>query len=152
MVMGWPYDSFDCLLFPLCQPFPSSPSSGQVEDMLNETRYSNYVHTGQLETHIALPDFLKLFLNHRPVKGEDTAQLEKVFKVISKERMQDQHEVPDVNRNQLINFLKNNGEFFKDKDFHQHVKPLFSSGSGSVEKVEEEHNEFFHLPEELSYR
>ena len=30
---------------------------------------------------IDLQDFLRLFLNHRPARGEDTAQLEKVFKV-----------------------------------------------------------------------
>ena len=50
-------------------------------------------------------------------------------------------------RQQLISFLKNHGEFFKDRDFHQHVKMLFS-GAEDV-KEEEEHNEFFHIPEQV---
>ena len=76
---------------------------------------------------IGLEDFLRLFLNHRPARGEDTAQLEKVFKVkllfiktfqsiyylplfdvkqlqrpilkvIGKEQMEDPNEVPDISR------------------------------------------------------
>ena len=50
-------------------------------------------------------------------------------------------------RQQLISFLKNHGEFFKDRDFHQHVKMLFSGGEPVGE--EEEHNEFFHIPEQV---
>ena len=52
-----------------------------------------------------------------------------------------------LTREQLISFLKNHGEFFKDRDFHQHVKMLFSGGEAVGE--EEEHNEFFHIPEQV---
>ena len=55
--------------------------------------------------------------------------------------------VRTICRQQLISFLKNHGEFFKDRDFHQHVKMLFS-GAEDV-KEEEEHNEFFHIPEQV---
>ena len=34
-----------------------------------------------ISAQIGLQEFLRLFLNHRPARGEDTAQLEKVFKV-----------------------------------------------------------------------
>ena len=44
--------------------------------------------------------------------------------------------------------MKNHGEFFKDRDFHQHVKMLFSGGSEPAGE-EEEHNEFFHIPEQV---
>merc|ERR1712105_390999 len=97
-----------------------------------------------------MQDFLRLFLNHRPARGEDTAQLEKVFKVIGKDQMEDPSEVPDISRQQLISFLKNHGEFFKDRDFHQHIKILFS-GTEPVGE-EEEHNEFFHIPEQVTYK
>jgi len=56
----------------------------------------------------------------------------------------------EKSRQQLISFLKNHGEFFKDRDFHQHVKMLFS-GAEDV-KEEEEHNEFFHIPEQVTYK
>ena len=122
---------------------------------MNEIKYSNYVNTGQLETEIVLEDFFKLFLNHKPARGEDISELEKVFKIIGKDSNEDHNSVPNINRSNLIDFLKTRGDGFKEKDFNQYVKPLFTSNysntSGEVD-TEEDHNEFFHIPEELSYK
>ena len=135
----------------LCRALGFFPTEKEIEDMVNETKYSGYVTSGQLETQIALQEFLHLFLNHRPAKGEDTVQLEKVFKVMGSEQVEEPGHVPTVTRDQFVNFLKNHGEFFKDRDFQQFVKPLFSSGADTAEE-EESHNEFHHIPEELTYR
>ena len=62
-----------------------------VFDQPNAKRCNNHLYTLTIPNsptphqppchQIGLQDFLRLFLNHRPARGEDTAQLEKVFKV-----------------------------------------------------------------------
>ena len=138
----------------VCRALGFYPTEREIEDMMNEIKYSNYVNTGQLETDIVLEDFLQLFLNHKPVKGEDISELEKVFKIIGKNNNEDQNTVPNINRHNLIDFLKSRGDTFKEKDFNQYVKPLFTSNYSNTprEDVQEEHNEFYHIPEEISYK
>ena len=73
-----------------------------------------------ISAQIGLQEFLRLFLNHRPARGEDTAQLEKVFKVqfsflentkradiqvIGKEQIEDPSEVPTISRFAIINIV-----------------------------------------------
>ena len=74
-----------------------------------------------------LEDFLPLFCNHKPARGDDIADLKKVFKIIGKDSNEDPNTIPDINREDLIEFLKSGGDVFKEKDFNQFLTPLFTS-------------------------
>ena len=63
-------------------------------------------------------------MNHKSTKGEEITELRKVFKIIGKSE-EDPSSIPKIDREELINFLKSRGEAFKDKDFKNHVTPLF---------------------------
>ena len=43
------------------------PSEEEVSNMVTEVKYSKFMETGMLEEEIALNDFIKLYINHRPV-------------------------------------------------------------------------------------
>ena len=49
-----------------------------------------------------------LFINHKPVRGEDISELKKVFKIIGKEKEKEDEELT-VSRSELINFLRSRG-------------------------------------------
>ena len=82
------------------------------------------------------------------MKGEDISELKKVFKIIGKET-ENQDEIPSINKNDFINFLKTRGEMFKEKDFINFVKPLFDK-NGSQEEAGEA-DEDFNISENISY-
>jgi hypothetical protein len=58
------------------------PSEKEVEDMLNEVKYARFTATGDLSTEIGLVDFIKLYVNHRPVFGIGKDQLDEAFHTI----------------------------------------------------------------------
>ena len=112
-------------------------------------KYSDYVKTGKLRVDVGLEECLKLFLNHKPVKGEDISELKKVFKIIGKqtEKEEDPH---TISRTQFINFLRARGEIFKEKDFINSVRPLFDQ-KGSQEKSVDDDEYYNIAEEEISY-
>ena len=126
------------------------PTDKEIEDMSNEVKYSDYVNTGKLRTDLGLEECLKLFINHKPSKGEDISELKKVFKIIGKET-EKQEETPSINRNDFINFLKTRGEVFKEKDFLNYVKPLFDKKGSQEETAGAENEEDFSIYENISY-
>ncbi|XP_077604081.1 cilia- and flagella-associated protein 251 [Crocuta crocuta] len=58
------------------------PSEEKIEDMFNEVRFSEYVDTGKLIDKINLPDFFKVYLNHRPPFGNTTRGIQDSFNVL----------------------------------------------------------------------
>jgi hypothetical protein len=45
------------------------PTEMEVKNMIDEVRYSVLTEEGQHKSHITREDFIKLFVNHRPVYG-----------------------------------------------------------------------------------
>ena len=97
-------------------------------------RYTDYVNSGKLQTEICLDEFLKLFMNHKSTKGEEITELRKVFKIIGKPS-EDPSSIPTIDREDFISFLKSKGEAFKEKDFKNHVMPLFQKNL-SIDKTD----------------
>lgn len=50
--------------------------------MFNEIRFSEYVDTGKLIDEINLPDFFKVYLNHRPPFGNTMSGIQQSFDVL----------------------------------------------------------------------
>nr|XP_060468195.1 cilia- and flagella-associated protein 251 isoform X4 [Panthera onca] len=58
------------------------PSEEKIEDMFNEIRFSEYVDTGKLVDKINLPDFFKVYLNHRPPFGNTMRGIQHSFDIL----------------------------------------------------------------------
>ncbi|XP_039735308.1 cilia- and flagella-associated protein 251 isoform X1 [Pteropus medius] len=58
------------------------PSEEKIEDMFNEIRFSEYVDSGEIVDKINLPDFLKVYLNHRPPFGNTMYAIERSFNIL----------------------------------------------------------------------
>lgn len=50
--------------------------------MFNEIKFGEYVDTGKLVDKINLPDFLKVYINHRPPFGNTMSGIRHSFEVL----------------------------------------------------------------------
>ena len=115
-------------------------------------KYVDYVNTGKLRTDIGLEEFLKLFINHKPSKGEEITELRKVFKIKGKSH-EDPSSIPPISREAFINFLKTRGEAFKEKDFNSYIKPLFEEKTSAegAELAVEDNKDNYNIEVDISY-
>ncbi|NXM91497.1 CF251 protein, partial [Oenanthe oenanthe] len=58
------------------------PSEEEIEEMINEVKFSKYVDTGEEVTEINLEDFIKLYINHRPALGLSMKTIQQAFQVL----------------------------------------------------------------------
>ncbi|NXQ43303.1 CF251 protein, partial [Catharus fuscescens] len=58
------------------------PSEEEIEEMINEVKFSKYVDTGEEVTKINLDDFIKLYINHRPALDLSMKTIQKAFQVL----------------------------------------------------------------------
>ncbi|NXC42401.1 CF251 protein, partial [Penelope pileata] len=58
------------------------PSEEEIEEMINEVKFSEYVDTGEQVTKINLGDFIKLYTNHRPAFGLSMKMIRQAFQVL----------------------------------------------------------------------
>ena len=56
------------------------PTEMEVNNMREEVRFSHYSETGEPREEIKIEDFIKLFVNHRPVYGIGKNDIEQAFK------------------------------------------------------------------------
>ncbi len=49
--------------------------------MENEVKYSKYAETGQFTSRVTFDEFLKYYVNHRPVYGVEAEDIEKALEV-----------------------------------------------------------------------
>ncbi|NWW18104.1 CF251 protein, partial [Falcunculus frontatus] len=58
------------------------PSEEEIEEMINEVKFSKYADTGEQVTKINLGDFIKLYVNHRPALGLSMKTIQRAFQVL----------------------------------------------------------------------
>jgi len=59
------------------------PSESEALNMVNELKYSEFTSKGLVKDQCSLEEFVKLFVNHRPVFGVDKQGLEAAFKLLA---------------------------------------------------------------------
>lgn len=74
--------------------------------MFNEIKFSEYVDTGRLIDKINLPDFLKVYLNHRPPFGNTLAGIQNSFNVLGFTNSQGEKA---IRREDFLNLLLTKG-------------------------------------------
>ncbi len=55
------------------------PTEQEIQNMIDEVRYSNFTETGQKVTSFDLDTFVRLFVNHRPVYAVGMPHIEQAF-------------------------------------------------------------------------
>ncbi|XP_048370489.1 cilia- and flagella-associated protein 251 [Sphaerodactylus townsendi] len=97
------------------------PSEEQVESMLNEVKFGDYLETGKQATEIDLGDFIKLYINHRPAFGLSTKEIEAAFRVLGYE---DENQEPSMGRDDLLLWLQQKGEHFTEEELAECLTTL----------------------------
>ncbi|XP_053224777.1 cilia- and flagella-associated protein 251 [Podarcis raffonei] len=100
------------------------PSEEQIEDMLNEVKFSEYLETGMQVTDINLGDFIKLYVNHRPAFGLSLKEIENAFQVLGYEN--ENSEVA-ISRDELLLLLQQRGEHFTEEELAECLTTLLGA-------------------------
>ncbi|XP_076843192.1 cilia- and flagella-associated protein 251 isoform X2 [Brachyhypopomus gauderio] len=99
------------------------PTEQQLEDMQNEVKFSRYAETGNYVTHVDLQEFIKLFVNHRPVCGTSWKELCKAFQVLG--AAEDGWAV--ITREDLLELLQTRGERMTEEELGECFTTLLGS-------------------------
>lgn len=130
------------------------PSEEKIEDMFNEIRFSEYVDTGEIIDKINLPDFLKIYLNHRPPFGNTMHNIQKSFDILGYTNSKGKKA---IQREDFLKLLLTKGEHMTEEEMSDcfasllglnpegwKSEPAASSVKGSEVCYEEE------LPDEIT--
>ncbi|XP_069136010.1 cilia- and flagella-associated protein 251-like [Argopecten irradians] len=110
------------------------PSEQEIEDMLNEVKFSRYVETGQYVDSIDLGEFIKLYTNHRPAFGLDPEKLIEAFDILGVAS----HKGSAIERGDLLDYLQTKGEHMTEYELAEYLTTLlgFNAEGGSSELQE----------------
>ncbi|XP_053328771.1 cilia- and flagella-associated protein 251 [Spea bombifrons] len=97
------------------------PSEQEVENMLNEVKFSEYVDTGKQVTHINLEDFIKLYINHRPAFGLCMDEIQNAFRVLG---LANEKGEESINRADLLQLLQTRGEHLTEDELAEYLTTL----------------------------
>ncbi|XP_052797898.1 cilia- and flagella-associated protein 251-like isoform X2 [Mya arenaria] len=111
------------------------PSEQEIEDMLNEVKFSRYVETGSYVEAIDLGEFIKLYINHRPAFGLSPERLVKAFETLG---LPAGKAGPAINRGDLLEMLQTKGEHMTEYELAEYLMTLlgYHAEGGSSELQE----------------
>lgn len=79
----------------------------QLEELMNEVVSKNYAKTGQMVEEITFEEFVKLYINHRPVFGVSMEKLKNAFGVLCESEVSSN---PVISRDEFVRILTEEGE------------------------------------------
>uniref|UniRef100_A0A8C4U007 WD repeat domain 66 n=1 Tax=Falco tinnunculus TaxID=100819 RepID=A0A8C4U007_FALTI len=83
------------------------PSEEKIEEIINEVKFSKYADTGEQVTTISFEDFIKLYINHRPVFGLSMKRIQQAFQVLGYDN---ENGDKVIDRGDLLLLLQHRGE------------------------------------------
>ncbi|KAL3674543.1 hypothetical protein V7S43_000491 [Phytophthora oleae] len=108
------------------------PTDEEIQHMVSEVRYSRFTETSRPVESIGFHDFIKLYVNHRPVFGVGKAQIEQAFKILAlatKGPGDDEDEDPaTLPWGQLEARLLQSGEPMSEEELHSCLAALLATG------------------------
>ena len=91
------------------------PTKKEVNNMIEEVKYSVYADDGNPVSTVDMPTFIRLFVNHRPVYGIGKNDIEDAFKAL----LSGETGGLQLNREELIRMLKEEGEKFTTEELQE---------------------------------
>lgn len=58
------------------------PTEREVEDLVNELKFTNFVDTGEQIEEVTLDTIIKAYVNHKPVFGVSEGHVEEAFRAL----------------------------------------------------------------------
>uniref|UniRef100_F6VNX8 Cilia and flagella associated protein 251 n=1 Tax=Equus caballus TaxID=9796 RepID=F6VNX8_HORSE len=98
------------------------PSEEKIEDMFNEIKFGEYVDTGKLIDKINLPDFLKVYLNHRPPFGNTMSGIQRSFNILG---FTNSNGKKAIRREDFLKLLLTKGEHMTEEEMSDCFASLF---------------------------
>ncbi|XP_045700250.1 cilia- and flagella-associated protein 251 [Phyllostomus hastatus] len=89
------------------------PSEEKIEDIFNEIRFSEYVDSGRMIDKINLPNFLKIYLNHRPPFGNTMDAVRRSFDILGHTNSEGQKV---IRREDFLRLLLTKGEHMTEQE------------------------------------
>ncbi|POM69186.1 Microtubule-associated protein [Phytophthora palmivora] len=113
------------------------PTDEEIQHMVSEVRYSRFTETSHPVESIGLHDFIKLYVNHRPVFGVGKAQIERAFKIlasVSRGPGDEEDEGPaTLQWGQLESRLLHCGEPMSEEELRSCLTALLATGTDDTE-------------------
>ncbi|KAJ8779294.1 hypothetical protein J1605_012756 [Eschrichtius robustus] len=100
----------------------TSASRCGIEDMFNEIRFSEYVDTGKLIDKINLPDFFRVYLNHRPPFGNTMSGIQQSFDILGFTNSKGKKA---IRREDFLKLLQTKGEHMTEEEMSDCFATLF---------------------------
>ncbi|XP_051888473.1 cilia- and flagella-associated protein 251 [Pristis pectinata] len=97
------------------------PTEKEIEDMLNEVKFSKYVDMGKYVTDIDLGEFIKLYINHRPAFGISASELQHTFDVLGYENENGEKAIA---LGELLQLLQTRGECMSEEEVAETLSTL----------------------------
>jgi WD40 repeat protein/Ca2+-binding EF-hand superfamily protein len=116
------------------------PTDQEIQHMCSEVKFSKFTQTSETVESLDLPEFVKLYVNHRPVFGVGKAQIERAFEVLAQKSQQrgvgDKNGVPSLSWELLEARLLHSGEAMTEDELHSCLKALVVSADGTKSGVD----------------
>jgi len=122
------------------------PTEQEIDEMVNEVKFSTYVTNGQYVESIDIGGLLKLYLNHRPAFGMSPDDLIEAFKRIS---YLDANDEVRCDRADLLHMLQEKGEHLSENELGECMAMLLQCGGNESEDEEEQPLDEI-LPQQMS--
>uniref|UniRef100_A0A663MLR3 WD repeat domain 66 n=1 Tax=Athene cunicularia TaxID=194338 RepID=A0A663MLR3_ATHCN len=123
------------------------PSEEKVEEMINEVKFSKYTDTGEQVTTINLGDFIKLYVNHRPVFGLSMKNIQRAFQVLGYDN---ENGEKVVDRGDLLLLLQRRGEHMTEEELAQCLTTLLGKRPGGGGSEPDTYDPSEEIPKEIT--